>query len=246
MASATPTRTVAFATVTPLASIFGSGLLIIVPILEVTLGALAVVGIAGVCCSRGSSATSCATTSAWSSRWPQAGRLRRGDERLEVASDVAIAIAYIISVALYLRIMAQFLVGYVADDSMVGTERLIAAAAVALIVTIGVTRGFAGLDFLDRIALGAVLVLITVLGFAFLGKDMSALAGNGLDLPPVSTAAWGTRCSCSAGSSSPSRASRPSASSAPITTARRASRRAAGRSSSRRRSTSASSPSPRR
>ena len=48
-----------------------------------------------------------------------------------------IAIAYIISVALYLRIMAQFIVGYVATTPMVTTERLIAAAAVAVIVTSG-------------------------------------------------------------------------------------------------------------
>jgi len=37
------------ATVTPLASIFGSGLLIIVPILERELGAMAALGMAGVC-----------------------------------------------------------------------------------------------------------------------------------------------------------------------------------------------------
>ena len=37
------------AAVTPLASILGSGLLIIVPVLERTLGALSVLGAAGVC-----------------------------------------------------------------------------------------------------------------------------------------------------------------------------------------------------
>lgn len=44
-----PRREVLRATVTPLASIFGSGFLIVVPILERALGALAVVGMAAVC-----------------------------------------------------------------------------------------------------------------------------------------------------------------------------------------------------
>ncbi len=42
-------RAVVLATVTPLASIFGSGFLIIIPILERELGSLAAVGMAGVC-----------------------------------------------------------------------------------------------------------------------------------------------------------------------------------------------------
>lgn len=42
-------RTVMVAAVTPLASILGSGLLIIVPVLEGTLGALSIVGAVAVC-----------------------------------------------------------------------------------------------------------------------------------------------------------------------------------------------------
>ncbi|MGI8726843.1 MAG: hypothetical protein ACR2K6_04095 [Solirubrobacterales bacterium] len=40
------------ATVTPLAPIFGSGFLIIVPVLERSLGALAIVGVSAVCANR--------------------------------------------------------------------------------------------------------------------------------------------------------------------------------------------------
>jgi hypothetical protein len=48
--AATPgARAIALATVTPLASIFGSGFLIIIPILERELGALAAAGMAAVC-----------------------------------------------------------------------------------------------------------------------------------------------------------------------------------------------------
>ena len=37
-----------------------------------------------------------------------------------------------------------------------------------MIVAVGIARGFSGLDLIERLALGAVLVLTTVLGAALL------------------------------------------------------------------------------
>jgi hypothetical protein len=42
-------RSVLLATVTPLASIFGSGFLILVPVLERSIGPLAILGVIGIC-----------------------------------------------------------------------------------------------------------------------------------------------------------------------------------------------------
>lgn len=171
---------------TPLASILGSGLLIIVPVLEATLGRLAVLGAVGV------------TALAWlvgsairhniAAVEPLLGRgeLDAGTARLDRVSNAVIVIAYVISVALYLRIMAQYVIGYVTPDPHPLVERLIAVAAVGVIVAVGVARGFAGLDRLDKVSLIAVLLLTTVLGGALVLHDSTELmTGRGLSLPPL-------------------------------------------------------------
>jgi hypothetical protein len=184
-------RTVLAATVTPLASIFGSGFLILVPVLERSIGALALLGVIGVC------------TVAWfvgsairhiiSTVEPLAAaeRLDPLTARLERIGDVLIVIAYVISVALYLRIMAQYIVSFASPGS-VDAERTLASVAVVGITAVGVFRGFAGLDALERIALIAVLVVTTALGAAFFFTDARDLVGGGLHLPPVPDTGLGT------------------------------------------------------
>lgn len=81
--------------------------------------------------------------------------------------------------------MAQYVVAYATGGHGQLAERIIACVAVALIIGIGVLRGFSGLDRLDRVSLIAVLVLTTVLGVALAVADGRALLGDGLRLPPV-------------------------------------------------------------
>lgn len=106
-------------------------------------------------------------------------------------SDALIVIAYVISVALYLRIMAQYIVEFVSDGS-VDAERAVASAAVVGITAVGVVRGFGGLHVLERIALMAVLVITTVLGGAYFFTDLRDLLGGDLTLPPVPDTGLGT------------------------------------------------------
>lgn len=96
-----------------------------------------------------------------------------------------IVTAYVISVALYLRIMAQYLVGFFDSAGSTLWEPVIACLAVAMIVGIGAVRGFAGLDKLDRVSLAAVLVLATVLGGVLLFHDARAAASASVRLPPI-------------------------------------------------------------
>jgi hypothetical protein len=93
-------------------------------------------------------------------------------------------VAYVISVALYLRILAVFVVGYVSTGSGV-SERLLAVTLVLVITAVGLVRGLAGLDLMQRLALGSVLVLVLAIGIRFASKDASQLLGRGLHLPPV-------------------------------------------------------------
>lgn len=184
-------RAVVLATVTPLASIFGSGFLIIIPILERELGSLAAVGMAGVCLLAWMVGSAIRHNVAVVEPLSNDGRLDKATARLERASDLVIVVAYLISVALYVRIMAQFVVSYVASGSG-EAERLLAVSVIGLITLVGLVRGLSGLELLERVALGAVLILVFAIGTAFAGKDASHLAGGSLRLPPVPGAGFGS------------------------------------------------------
>lgn len=169
---------------TPLASIFGSGFLIIVPVLERTLGALAVAGTVAICALAWVIGTAIRHIVSEVEPRIADGSIDRTTQGIDRLADAVIVVAYVISVALYLRIMAEYIVGYLAEGSDFA-ERLIASAGVALIAAVGVTRGFRGLDLMERLALGGVLVLTTVLGGAFFIADANDLLGAGIELPPV-------------------------------------------------------------
>jgi hypothetical protein len=178
-------RAVRLATVTPLASIFGSGFLIIIPILERELGALAAVGMAAVCLLAWMVGIAIRHNVAVVEPLEHADRLDPITARIDRASDLVIVVAYVISVALYLRILALFVVGYVSTGSG-ASERLLAVILVMLITAVGLVRGLAGLELLERLALGSVLVLVLAIGATFAGNDASQLlSGGGLHLPPV-------------------------------------------------------------
>jgi hypothetical protein len=177
-------RTVFKATVTPLASTFGSGFLIIVPVLERTLGARSIVGICGVCLLAWFVGSAIRHNVAIVEPLEHDRRLDHMTRRIDEASDLVIVVAYVISVALYLRIMSQYVVELAIGGSETA-ERALASGAVLLIVVIGTVRGFSGLEIMERAALGAVLVLTTVLGAALFFHDAAALDGGGLYLPPV-------------------------------------------------------------
>jgi hypothetical protein len=177
-------RAVVLATVTPLASIFGSGFLIIIPILERELGALAAAGMAAVCVLAWTVGIAIRHNVKVVEPLTSADHLDLSTARIDRASDFVIVIAYVISVALYLRILAVFVVGYVSSGSG-AAERLLAVMLVSVITAVGLARGLAGLELLERLALGSVLILVLAIGGTFAGNDASQLLGGGLRLPPV-------------------------------------------------------------
>ena len=173
------------ASVTPLASILGSGLLIIVPVLERTLGGLAVFGVVGICGIAWLIGTVIRHNVIVVEGRLASRTLDLRTAQLGTLADAVIVIAYVISVALYLRIMARYLVEFFNSAGSALWEPIIACVAVALIVGIGATRGFTGLDRLDRVSLTAVLVLTTVLAAVLLIHDAGAAASTTLVIPPV-------------------------------------------------------------
>lgn len=180
------------ATVTPLASILGSGLLIIVPVLEQTLGAWSILGAFAVCLVAWFVGTAIRHCVKVVEPLADTGELDRVTARLGQIADVVIVVAYVISVALYLRIMAQYVIGFITSAPHPLIERAIACTAVAIIVAIGIRRGFAGLDRLDRVSLIAVLALTTVLGVTLAVHSGTLLVHQSLTLPPVPVRSLGS------------------------------------------------------
>ncbi|CAN5557178.1 hypothetical protein BH09ACT4_BH09ACT4_07740 [soil metagenome] len=178
-------RAIVAAAVTPLASILGSGLLIIVPVLERTLGSLSVFGAVAICAVAWVVGTVIRHNVLVVEKLEAAKTLDHTTARLGRIADAVIVVAYVISVALYLRIMAQYIVGFVQSTGSALWEPIIACAGIIVIVVIGALRGFEGLDRLDRVSLAVVLVLTTVLGAVLLVNDTAAVAAGELHLPPI-------------------------------------------------------------
>lgn len=165
---------------TPLASIFGSGFLIIVPVLERALGGLAVVGVAGISAIAWVVGSAIRHNITAIEPLADIGELDTFTVRLERLSDALIVVAYVISVALYLRIGSEYVVAYVAEPSSTATN-VLTTTTIAGIVAVGIVHGFHGLSALERYTLAAVLVLTTLLGGTLLVEDL----GRAIEGPPV-------------------------------------------------------------
>lgn len=180
------------ATVTPLASIFGSGFLVIVPILAGAVGSWSVLAMAGVC----GLAFAVGEVVRFNIRRAEPVLAQTqgpseptlGFERL---SDLALVLAYVISVCLYLRILASFVLGATGHDTNVN-ESIVTTVVIVFITTIGLWRGLQPLEFLEKWALAVTLLIIALLIVGFGLWDFRALASDeGITLPSAASgSAW--------------------------------------------------------
>jgi hypothetical protein len=159
------------ATVTPLASIIGSGFLVAGPILSHAAGRWAWVAMAGLC----------------AIGYLFGAAIRRNIEEvepllaqgappalawLERASDLALAFAYFISVAYYLNLFAAFgLKGAGVVDP--NATRLVATAVIGTIGAVGFLHGLRWMEHIELVAVGIKLALIGALtaALAWLAAD---------------------------------------------------------------------------
>jgi hypothetical protein len=167
------------ATITPLASIIGSGFLVLGPILDSSYGVWAPAVMAGLCLTAwlfgGSIRFSIA---ARDSRTTAPGR---DEVVLETASSWALAFAYIISVSYYLNLFGAFSVSLTSAQDGVW-PKLVTSAMLIVIGVVGWTRGFNALERLEQISVSIKLAIIAGL--------LVGLAGYFVNrLPTVSVAA---------------------------------------------------------
>lgn len=153
------------AIVTPLSSIFGSGFLVIVPILAEVAGKYSVLAMAVVC----ALAFAVGSVIRFNIRHAEPVLAEEHHEvvlSLERISDLALVPAYVISVCLYLEILSSFVVGGLAHEGAIYQDLLTTVILVAITI-IGLTRGLEQLSFLEAWCLYITLAIIAVLFVSF-------------------------------------------------------------------------------
>ena len=150
------------ATVTPLASIIGSGFLVVVPLLGRAEGLWAAPSMLGIVCV------------AYALGAVIRHNIRHVEPRLandaappslvalERLSSLALILAYLISITFYLRILSAFLLEGLGTDGLF-RERLLTSVVLIGIGSIGLTRGLGGLERLEEYSVSAKLVVISAL-----------------------------------------------------------------------------------
>ena len=170
------------ATSTPLSSIFGSGFLVIVPILAGAVGPYSVYAMAGVC----ALAFAVGGVIRFNIKHTEpvlAGNPGEATLSLERCSDLALVLAYVISVCLYLHILSAFVLGGLHADSELN-ENLLTTAVIAIITAIGITKGLKTLDILEMLGLYITLLIIVLLIFGFAHYDwVTWRSASGITLP---------------------------------------------------------------
>jgi len=143
------------ASTTPLASIIGSGFLVLGPLLSHSYGQWAPVVMALLCL--------VAYAFGWAVRVNIAAidhkQRSPTQERWDGVSSWVLALAYVISVAYYLNLFGAFVLSLFFPDSEIG-PKLLTSAAYGLIAVVGLTKGFRALELMERFSVGLKLAII--------------------------------------------------------------------------------------
>ncbi|KIN62766.1 putative membrane protein [Sulfitobacter noctilucicola] len=174
------------ATITPLASIIGSGFLVLGPILDTSYGGYAPLVMVGLCV--------VAYLFGSAIRFNIAEIDRRATPSpvvalLETSASVVLAFAFIISVAYYLNLFGSFGVS-LTDVNDAFHANLLTTAVFLLILFTGLTRGFLALERLEQVSVGLKLSIIAGLVFGLAVHFGQQASGGGLMFDPPRITGW--------------------------------------------------------
>lgn len=174
------------ATITPLASIIGSGFLVLGPILDVSYGGYAPLVMLGLC------AVAYLFGSAVRFNIAQIDtRASRSVlvNQLETAASAVLAFAFFISVAYYLNLFGAFGVSLTdLDDSF--HAKLLTTAVFVMILVVGWTRGFSALERMEQVSVGLKLAIIAGLLFGLAVHFGEAAQADALQFNPAQVTGW--------------------------------------------------------
>jgi hypothetical protein len=177
------------ATSTPLASIFGSGFLVIVPILNGAVGPYSLPAMVGVCGLAYAVGSVIRFNIRNTEPFLESGKAPPAAILFERISDFALVLAYVISVCLYLRILSSFLLSGLGMDNDLH-EQIVTTAAITTILLISVTKGLQALEMLEEWALWMTLVVIVAIFAGFIRYDYYAFTTSGIQWPAMPEHTW--------------------------------------------------------
>lgn len=172
------------ATVTPLASIMGSGFLVSAPLLAGIVGNLAVICMAGLLLL----AYGVGGAIRFNIRHFEPVENKHGPaQTIAFISRVVLAGAYFISVSYYLQLLAAFLLrGFAVESAL--AEHAISSMLLVVIGGIGIWRGLGELELVDKYAVSLNLATIAALLFGLLWYNAGLLRSGAWELPAISSA----------------------------------------------------------
>jgi len=174
------------AMITPLASIIGSGFLVLGPILNASYGKFAPLVMLGLCGAAYLFGHAIRFNIAMIAHDTPRPRMAR---KLETLSSWMLSFAYVISVAYYLNLLGAFGMRLTPYDTPTNA-RILTTAVFVVILLIGWTRGFLALEKLEQFSVGIKLAIIAglLVGMAFYFGDR---VGQGaLLLSPPTLTGW--------------------------------------------------------
>jgi hypothetical protein len=175
------------ATVTPLASIIGSGFLVLAPILVSAYGRNAPLIMAALCLG----AYLFGTAIRFNIFWRNVSDLIEdvAVEHLELAASWALVFAFMISVGYYLNLFGAFAVSLTPFDNA-SNAKLTTTAAYLLILIVGWASGFKALERMEYIAVALKLAIISglLVGLAFYFYQKAS--GNSLYFHSPQLSGW--------------------------------------------------------
>lgn len=158
-------KTLLSAISTPLASIFGSGFLVIVPILAGAVGGYSPLAMLLIC----ALAFAVGSIIRFNIKHVEpvlAASPKESTQSLERGSDLALILAYVISVCLYIQILSSFVLNGLGVSGDVYSN-LLTTAVIVLITGIGIIKGLKSLEVLERYALYVTLIIIILIFIGF-------------------------------------------------------------------------------
>lgn len=173
------------AAITPLASIIGSGFLVLGPILDASYGRDALLVMAALCIV----AYLFGAAIRFNIRHVEGQTTDGVIARLETVSSWALAFAYVVSVAYYLNLLGAFAVSLTdLDDAF--HAKLVTSGVFVVILLVGWTQGFSALERMEQVTVGVKLSIIMGLLFG-LGWFFAERAGAGeLIVKPSQISGW--------------------------------------------------------
>lgn len=174
------------ATITPLASIIGSGFLVLGPILNVSYGGYAPLVMIGLCVVAYLFGSAIRFNIQDIEMYPASSTLLVG---LETAASVVLAFAFIVSVAYYLNLFGAFGVSLTdLNDSF--HANLLTTAVFMVILFTGLMRGFSALERMEQVSVGLKLAIIAGLVFGLAVHFGQVLGERGLRFDPPQITGW--------------------------------------------------------